>query len=486
MLFNSFHFLVFFPVVVTIYFIMPYKYRWVVLLLSSYYFYMAWEPAYLILILISTVIDYFAGIMMDRVPDKKRRLKYLLLSLTANLGLLFLFKYFNFFNLSFGAAFEYFGLPYTVPESTLLLPVGISFYTFQTLSYTIEVYRGKQETEYHLGRFALYVAFFPQLVAGPIERAGNLLPQLSKKFDFDYYRVTDGLKLIAWGMFKKVVIADRLAILVNIVYNDPFSYEGISLIVATVLFAFQIFCDFSGYSDIAIGAARVMGIKLMLNFDRPYFSKSISEFWKRWHISLSSWFKDYLYISLGGNRVPVPRWYFNLFIVFLVSGLWHGANWTFVIWGALHGIYLITSILTAKLRGKIVKQVGLNESPLLHKYLKVLVTFSLVCFSWIFFRANNLSDAFYMVTHLFSGWNVLFESPALWSAITLGMPKTFIISVVFISMMEMIHLLQRHGSVRQMISELPVWQRWPLYYITVLIILAFGVYDNTPFIYFQF
>ncbi|MEA2063497.1 MAG: MBOAT family O-acyltransferase, partial [Gemmatimonadota bacterium] len=252
------------------------------------------------------------------------------------------------------------------------------------------------------------------------------------------------------------------------------------------LFAFQIFCDFSGYSDIAIGAARVMGIKLMLNFDRPYFSKSISEFWKRWHISLSSWFKDYLYISLGGNRVPVPRWYFNLFIVFLVSGLWHGANWTFVIWGALHGIYLITSILTAKLRGKIVKQVGLNESPLLHKYLKVLVTFSLVCFSWIFFRANNLSDAFYMVTHLFSGWNVLFESPALWSAITLGMPKTFIISVVFISMMEMIHLLQRHGSVRQMISELPVWQRWPLYYITVLIILAFGVYDNTPFIYFQF
>lgn len=486
MLFNSLHFVLFFPVVLTLYFLSPFRYRWLVLLLSSYYFYMAWEPAYLLLILASTLVDYFAGIKMGKTPEKAKRTKYLLMSLGANLGLLFLFKYFNLFNNTARTLFEVLGLSYTVPSTSFLLPVGISFYTFQTLSYTIEVYRGKQEIEYHLGKFALFVAFFPQLVAGPIERARNLLPQFYQKFDFDYRRVTDGLKLIAWGMFKKIVIADRLAIMANKVYNDPVSFEGISFIIATLFFAFQIYCDFSGYSDIAIGAAKVMGFTLMDNFNRPYFAKSISEFWKRWHISLSTWFRDYLYIPLGGSRVAVPRWYFNLFVVFLVSGMWHGANWTFLIWGGLHGSYMIISILSSNLRNRVAMLIGLDNYPTAHKLIKIVVTFTLVCFSWIFFRANSISDAFYILSHLFTGWQVIYSKADFISALTLDLPRTFILSVISIIFLETVHLFQRHGSIRQMLSDKPIYFRWAFYYVLVLGLLFGGVYDQTPFIYFQF
>jgi D-alanyl-lipoteichoic acid acyltransferase DltB (MBOAT superfamily) len=345
MLFNSIQFLIFFPVIATIYFLLPHRYRWLLLLVGSYYFYMSWKPEYIILILASTLIDYSVGLKLGSESRPAIRRRWLLLSLVTNLGLLFSFKYFNFFNDSFRQLFQMANLSYPVPALNVLLPVGISFYTFQTLSYTIDVYRGKIQPERHLGVFALFVSFFPQLVAGPIERSGNLLPQFYQKTAVDYERIISGLQRMTWGFFKKVVIADRLALLVNTVYNHPTEFSGMPLIIATYAFGFQIYCDFSAYSDIAIGAARVMGFDLMENFRQPYYARSIPEFWRRWHISLSTWFRDYVYLPLGGNRVKLPHWVFNILVVFVVSGLWHGANWTFVIWGALHGIFMVGTFL---------------------------------------------------------------------------------------------------------------------------------------------
>ena len=330
MLFNSFHFLVFFIVVTSLYFALPYKNRWFLLLISSCYFYMAFVPIYILILGFTIVIDYFAGIYIENATGKKKKF-YLIFSLIANIGVLAIFKYYNFINANLSFLLHGFALTNPLPYLSILLPIGLSFHTFQAMSYTIEVYRGNQKAERHFGIYSLYVMFYPQLVAGPIERPQNLLHQFRERYDFNYERVTSGLRLMAWGLFKKVVIADRLAIVVDTVYNNPEQHNSLTLIIATIFFAFQIFCDFSGYSDMAIGAARVMGFKLMTNFDKPYQSKSIHEFWKRWHISLSTWFRDYFYISLGGNRVSIPRWYLNLFLVFLVSGLWHGANWTFVI-----------------------------------------------------------------------------------------------------------------------------------------------------------
>lgn len=481
MLFNSLQYLIFFPIVVGGYFLIPYRFRWILLLMASYYFYMAWKPAYIILIIISTLIDYFAGIMMGSTDDQKKRKKYLALSLVSNLSLLFLFKYFNFFNDSAKTVLEYFNIPFYLPQFKLLLPMGISFYTFQTMSYSIDVYKGVIKPEKHLGIFALYVTFFPQLVAGPIERSENLLPQFREKHDFDYDLATNGLKLMAWGLFKKVVVADRIAILVNTVYNNVHDYTGIPLILATVLFAFQIYCDFSGYSDIAIGSAQVMGYRLMVNFRRPYFSKSISEFWRRWHISLSTWFKDYIYIPLGGNRVSKWRWQLNLVIVFLVSGLWHGASWTFVVWGAIHGFYQIFSIWTSNIRKRIVKLIGLDKVPLLYKALQIVITFILVCFGWIFFRANNISDAIYIVRNMFTniGNSVPIDQ--------LGL-DSFQLKVAFISIgvMELVHLIQEKKSIREIISTKPIWIRWSLYYILILWIILLGTFGSQEFIYFQF
>ncbi len=361
---------------------------------------MCWKPEYVILIIISTIIDYYSGIMMEQEEKVENRKKFLYLSLFSNLGLLFTFKYFNFFSNSVLTVLNSFNLFYDSPTFKLLLPVGISFYTFQTLSYSIDVYKGKQKAEHHLGYFALYVSFFPQLVAGPIERSTRLLPQFYKKHEFNSKRVSDGIKLILWGFFKKVVIADRLAILVNHIYNDVQSYHGVTLLLATYFFAFQIYCDFSGYSDIAIGSAQILGYDLMKNFDRPYYAKSISEFWKRWHISLSTWFRDYLYIPLGGNRVNKARWYFNLFVTFLVSGLWHGANWTFVIWGAIHGIYLIIAIWTKSIVDRFYLFIKLSNNWI-RKIIDIFVTFHLVLFAWIFFRANSFSDAIYVIKNIF-------------------------------------------------------------------------------------
>jgi len=492
MLFNSIEFLIFFAVVITAYFILKSKHRWILLLAASYYFYMSWNPAYIILIILSTVVDYFAGLKMGTTDDKSKRKKYLFGSLFINLGMLFFFKYYNFFNDSITylikevSILQYGGV---LPTFDLLLPVGISFYTFQTLSYTIDVYRGKKEPERHFGIFALYVSFFPQLVAGPIERSTRLLPQFKEEYEFDYVRVTDGLKLMLWGFFKKVVVADRLAIFVNGVYNDVQGAEGIPLILATVFFAFQIYCDFSGYSDIAIGAAQVMGFNLMDNFKRPYFSKSIPEFWRRWHISLSTWFKDYVYIPLGGNKVSEVRYYANLFITFLISGLWHGAAWTFVIWGALHGFYQIFSIITKDYRFKIKDKVGITNYPTINKYIQIGITFILVDFSWIFFRANSLTDAWYIIDNLFSGINNQVSSIGMLSNSLSGFGFSkyeLVIAVGVILIMEAIHLIQRHGSIRHMMRDKPIWFRWSLYYALIFMILILGVYGKSEFIYFQF
>ncbi|HXB11221.1 MAG TPA: MBOAT family O-acyltransferase, partial [Bacteroidia bacterium] len=355
------------------------------LLAASCYFYMAFVPIYILILGFTIVIDYFAGIFIESTEGKKRKL-YLICSLVANIGVLALFKYYNFLNDNLTLLLGHLHVNNPIPILKILLPIGLSFHTFQAMSYTIEVYRGKQKAERNFGMYSLYVMFYPQLVTGPIERPQNLLPQLKAEHPFDSANVTSGLRLIAWGLFKKVVIADRLAILVDNVYSRPHHYNGISLVIATLFFTYQIYCDFSGYTDIAIGAARVMGIKLMQNFNNPFQAKSLPEFWTRWHISLSTWFRDYLYIPMGGNRVAVPRHLFNLFFVFLIGGLWHGAHWTFIAWGALHGFYLIFGFLTKKPREKISTAMGIQNFSI----IAILTTFGLVSYACIFFRADSI------------------------------------------------------------------------------------------------
>ncbi len=494
MLFNSFDFIWFFVVISTLYFAIPHKYRWCMLLAASCFFYMAFIPAYIFILLITVVIDYLAAIWIEKSEGKKRKL-YLVISIISTCLVLFVFKYFNFFNTNMARVAEFFHWSYPISVLNIILPIGLSFHTFQSLSYVIEVYRGNQKAEKHFGIYSLYVMFYPQLVAGPIERPQNLLPQFYVKHNFDYKRVSDGLKLMAWGMFKKVVIADRLAVYVNQVYGDPHHYSSFPLIIATVFFTYQIYCDFSGYSDIAIGSAQVMGFTLMQNFKRPYFSKSISEFWKRWHISLSTWFKDYVYISLGGNRVSKTKQYFNLFVTFLISGLWHGANWTFVFWGALNGFYLIFAELTKKMRESINKFIGLTQRPGINKVWQVALTFCLVAIGWIFFRANNIWEAFYIAKTIFVGFAhdlkavVSNENNVRLPLLYLSKGKlTLILFILPVFIMECVYFMQRNKSIRKYVAEKPVWLRTGIYYLLIISILFFGQYDDNrqQFIYFQF
>lgn len=482
MQFNSIHFLIFFPIVVALYFSLPQRLRWILLLIASYYFYMCWKAEYVLLIIASTLIDYFAALKMGQYSTQQQKRPFLILSLVTNLGLLFAFKYFNFFNDSFRILSEQWNIMYSIPTLKVLLPVGISFYTFQTLSYSIEVYRGNQKPEQHLGVFAVYVAFFPQLVAGPIERSMNLLPQFKIKHQFDYEKVRSGLLLMLWGFFKKLVIADRMAILVNQVYNHPQEYSGIPLWIATFCFAFQIYCDFSAYSDIAIGSARVMGIDLMKNFNFPYCAKSIGEFWKRWHISLSTWFRDYLYIPLGGNKTITSRWTLNILIVFIVSGLWHGANWTFIIWGFLHGLYFLINHFYQPIHQQITALLKKIHLEKLYSLILIFVTFCAVCFAWIFFRANSLNDAAYIITHLFQ--NIQWK----FSGYRMGLgPTETLIGFFFIAAMEAIHFIQRRVSLGVLLLQQDILIRWLLYLGMIFIILIFGKFEaDIEFIYFQF
>lgn len=436
------------------------------------------KPEYIFLILLSTAIDYLAALGIEGASSERSKKRFLMFSLFTNLGLLFSFKYFNFVNDSVREVFQYFGYSYAVGSLDLILPIGISFYTFQTMSYTIDVYRGAIKAERHFGIFALYVSYFPQLVAGPIERATHLLPQFRTKRSFNPELLRSGLLLMLWGFIKKVVIADRLAIYVDYVYQRPQDFGGLELILATYFFCFQVYCDFSGYSDIAIGAARTMGFDLMTNFNRPYFSKSIAEFWSRWHISLSTWFRDYLYFPLGGNRVRKLLWYRNIFVVFMVSGVWHGAAWTYVVWGALQGFYMVFSDLSKCWRDKI--ESALFGDSGIRKLYAVLVTFNLTAFSFIFFRSNSLNDAFYIVGNLFSSWSIRFDQVP-------GFGVTqFALSIALIALLECAHLVQRTKNMSELVLSWPTPLRWGYYYLGVALVLLLGVFSQRQFVYFQF
>ncbi len=437
---------------------------------------MAFVPIYILILGFTIVIDYFVGIWLENAVGKSRKV-ILVLSLVANIGVLAVFKYYNFLNDSLSFLLNDLGYHNSIKNLSILLPIGLSFHTFQAMSYTIEVYRGNHKAERHFGIYALYVMFYPQLVAGPIERPQNILYQFREKHPFVYTNVVEGLRLILWGLFVKIVIADRLAIYVNSVYNNPTHHTGPTLAVATIFFAFQIYCDFSGYSNIAIGAARVMGFKLVTNFKRPYFSDSISEFWKRWHISLSTWFKDYLYISLGGNRVSIPRWYFNLIFVFTISGLWHGANWTYIIWGALNGFYLVFAIGMEKFNKKFSKVIGLAKTPLLNRTLQITVTFLLIAFSWIFFRANNLSDALLIIKKIFIFRGAVFYESA----------SLVIYAVVGIVFLLVVEFHQEYYPQKFPLINSKNWViRHLSYAFLIIVILMVGVFDSGQFIYFQF
>ncbi|WP_210518960.1 MBOAT family O-acyltransferase [Hymenobacter terricola] len=486
MLFNSFGFLLFFPVVTVLFFLLPHRWRWLHLLLASCGFYMAFIPAYLLILVFTIGIDYGAGILIEQARGRQRKF-YLAMSLVANLGVLAVFKYYNFFVGNVNGLLHLAGAPAAWPLLNIILPIGLSFHTFQALSYTIEVYRGNYPAERHLGIYALYVMFYPQLVAGPIERPQNVLPQLHERKFFNYDDVTSGLRLMAWGLFKKVVIADRLASLVNQVYNAPGHFRGLPLLVATVGFSIQIYCDFSGYSDMALGTARVMGFRLMKNFDRPYFARSIAEFWRRWHISLSTWFRDYLYFSLGGRRVAIPRAYFNLFFVFLVSGLWHGASWTFLAWGALHGGYQVFGRLTQPLRQRLTARPPL--AWLNRPIVGILTTYALVTFAWIFFRANTFAEAFYIIRHLADGASAE-RNGTTWHGLATVLPiytaDEWLALAGALAALFLVEKAQARVAVGAWITRQATPVRWALYYGLVGYIALLGAFETVQFIYFQF
>ena len=460
MLFNSLQFALFFVIVTCLYFALPHKKRWLLLLLASCWFYVAFIPVYLLILGFTIVVDYFAGRLIENAAGTRRKW-YLIMSLIANIGVLGVFKYYNFFIDNINSVFNAAGSSTSLKFLSIALPIGLSFHTFQAMSYTIEVYRGNQKAERHFGIYALYVMFYPQLVAGPIERPQNMLHQFYERHEWDFERFKSGLMIMAWGLFKKVVVADRLALIVNDVYRNPGEQTSLNLFLATILFSFQIYCDFSAYSEMALGIARIMGFRLMENFRTPYFSTSIAEFWTRWHISLSTWFRDYLYIPLGGNRVSIPRWYFNLFFVFLVSGLWHGANWGFIIWGALHGFYLIAAILKKRLFP------GLPKLP---KILQSFTVFVLVAFSWIFFRAATFFDSMTVISGFFKGsWFI----------------ENFNSNEIIYCFLLIAFICVREYYVK--VFRLNVGQSWYLKLIALAAaIYLLGIFGDSQFIYFQF
>lgn len=482
MSFISVEFIVFFVIFVPLYFLLPSRWRVLHLLIISYIFYSFSRIEYVLLIAFSTLVDYFVGRQLGKTPTNNtlRRRLLLAMSIGINLGVLFIFKYFNFFSDSIVTVSQAFGFSTESVTHNLVLPVGISFYTFQSMAYTIDVYRRNIEVEENPVIFATYIAFFPQLVAGPIERAQNMLPQFYQYFVFDYDRVVSGLRLVLWGVFKKVVIADRLAVYVNGIYNNVDNFTGLPLIVATLFFTFQIYCDFSGYSDIAIGVARIMGFDLMENFRQPYFATSVRDFWRRWHISLSTWFRDYLYIPLGGNKVSFRRNLLNLMIVFMVSGLWHGANWTFFIWGTLHGFYIVVETLISRV-------IGGNRSYGIHVWIQRIVTFIFVVFAWIFFRSNSLNDALYIVSNLFDfsdGRTKLFQP--LFDSV-FDMRVEFLISWGLIVILMVADWLNMRMFIQEILTRSTIL-RWLLYYVAVIAIYVTLLSNHTEqqFIYFQF
>lgn len=498
MQFNSVEFLLFFPIVLLVYYAIPKKIKYLWLLVSSYFFYMCWNAKYALLLLTSTVITYVSGLLLDKVAKgnrtdvaKKTLKKWIVAgSFISNLGILGYFKYSGFFLESLEKIFRVAHIQLNIPTFDIILPVGISFYTFQALSYTMDVYRSEIYAEKNFFRYALFVSFFPQLVAGPIERSKNLLKQLSEPAKLTWNDFQEGLLMMLWGLFMKMVIADRIAIFVDSVYGHYEEYNGMYLVVATVLFAFQIYCDFAGYSTIAVGAAMILGIRLMENFNAPYLSTSVGQFWRNWHISLTSWFKDYLYIPLGGSKKGKLRKYINKMIVFAVSGLWHGPRVSFILWGILNGIYQVLGEIFKPVSNKIVSLLGLNRNSIGHRLFQVIRTFILVDFSWIFFRATGTKEAIEIVKSMFTVKNywILFDYSLQSFCLdqhNLYLMFATILLLVFVDVCKKKNIILRRVIIRQ-----DGWFKILFITISIAVILTFGkygpIYDAGTFIYFQF
>jgi alginate O-acetyltransferase complex protein AlgI len=485
MVFNTWQFVLFFPLVTLAFFALAPANRRGLLIAASSVFYMAFVPQYILIIFALILLDYAAALMIESAHGTRRR-TYLVLSIAGNLGMLGVFKYYDFFNHNLAAVFAWLGVRYGIADLALVLPIGLSFHTFQSLAYTIEVYNGRYTAERSLSRYALYVLFYPQLVAGPIERPSQLLPQLNLTAGCDAERVTDGLKLMVWGLFKKMVVADRLAAVVTAVYGNPSQFQGPQLAIATVFFAYQIYCDFSGYTDVAIGAAQVMGIRLMTNFNRPYAATFISDFWARWHISLTTWFRDYLYAPVAGKRPAPLRRHAATWLVFLTSGLWHGAAWNFVAWGALHAFYMSAGTLTANRRARMAGAIGLTRVPRVRRALQITTTFTLVSLSWVLFRANTLADAATVFRGLPHGWARLSGGLA---GVLAPMQLTaggLVKAILLIAAVEIVSSMNVGERMRRMFCHLPLYVRWPAYVGLIVTILDFGAVERIPFIYFQF
>jgi len=466
MIFNSQEFLIFFFVIVSLFYASPHKYRRLLLLIASYVFYGWWNPAYLILIWASTLVDFVVAKKIFSSDNKKHRNIFLIISIIVNLGILFSFKYANFVAESLNIVRN--GGKFI----NVLLPVGISFYTFQTMSYSIDVYKKKLKPEKKLLNFALFVAFFPQLVAGPIERAQNILPQLTQKVKFDADKISIGIYLILLGLFQKVVVADNLAVFVDVVFNNPENYKGLNVAIASVFFTFQIYADFTGYTNIARGVALFFGIKLSVNFRQPYFANSIKDFWHRWHISLSTWFRDYVYIPLGGSKLKIPKWMLVISVTFFLSGLWHGANWTFIAWGVLNAVIYVSEIILRKYFKR--NSIKVSQNRIVH-LLRVSLVFSGAILLWIVFRANSISDAILIYKNLFSlDFHLGFDY------------KWMVVNFVLIISLISIDFISNKRSFEHWLHKKNLFIRASFIYFFLLMIIFIGNWHQTPFIYFQF
>jgi len=482
MLFNSISFGIFLPIVFFLYWFGTrgsLRLQNVLLLVSSYFFYACWDYRFLFLLVFSTLLDYFTGIKIHEAKNMASRRFWLWLSITVNLGFLGVFKYYNFFAHSFAEGLSLLGMKVNPGTLNVILPVGISFYTFHGLSYVIDLYKDRIKPERNFIDYSVFVSFFPLLVAGPIERATHLLPQILKKREFNYAKAIDGLRQILWGLFKKIVIADNCAEFANDIFNHSGDHTGSTLVLGALFFTFQIYCDFSGYSDIALGTARLFGIDLLRNFAFPYFSRDIAEFWRRWHISLSSWFRDYLYIPLGGSKGGTWMKVRNTFIIFLVSGFWHGANWTFIVWGLLNAIYIMPSIIFNTNRNNLETVAQGKTLPTVKELFSIVLTFVLTVFAWIFFRANNVHHAFQIISEIFSG--SLFTVPSfneIWRSVPI-----MILTVLFL-VVEWMGREQQYAIAKLGFHwNRPV--RWAMYYTIILLTFYFAG-SKQEFIYFQF
>lgn len=477
MLFNSLQFLLFYPVTTAIYFLVKHRNRIFILLGASLIFYMFSRPVYVLLPIGVTLISFFGAIKFTNAKGKKRKW-YFVISLILIFAILGFFKYYNFANSNLGWLSTITQTNLGLPKLHIILPIGLSFYTFQAASYLIEVYLGRQKLIKKLPVLASFIIFYPTMLAGPIERPTHLIPQLLKRKDFNYQGTVEGLRLIIWGLFKKIVVANRLAILVNRVYDHPSDFSGWSLVLATFFYAFQIYYDFSAYAEIAIGVAKVMGIDLFKNFNRPYFSKSIPEFWRRWNITLSGWMRDYIYIPLGGSRVSFWHHKINLLITFLVSGIWHGANWTFIFWGILHGIYCVVDSLIDKVRENMLKKFRINRYFLIA--LQVSLTFILTSFAWIFFRSKNMTEAFWIIRHLSASATNLTTLSSVFGL------KILLVAVLAILLVEIFQSVIDNQKPEFFFLKKNTWLRWTFYYVLIFAILFSFSLTNQQFIYFQF